>query len=892
MNRPCSKVVGLLQAGAVFTITAFGQSLVEPAGVPVERQLFDAAAGASQLRCSVSPVRPALNFSFRFQTGYTIDIPLTQLKGAGHGLIFHARVTPAGLPPVYLSHDATLPPVPDTKVEAETGGTFLIGEGSYAVEVLLEDDRHRFCRGAFQIKAQLTGSERQLKTTMLPGAVEELSASLAPPPDSAHGPRIGRLTILLHAAPLSLDSSKLQPDDIDRLADSISSLLRELPAQSVRLVAFNLEQRVIVFRKDEFETKQIGELATALDHLELGAVDYRILQRPGKPIELLTSLVQAELQAPAPPDALIVMGPRTRIYDDVPPDSVSARAAAGPPIFHLEYSFGRLIPSPGIDTGPASMGPGPRRGGVGGQARGPTSTMVTARALDSIERLMGRLKAEMIPIRTAHDLADAIRHMDPRIPKTASPAKVTSQEATQKVEATADAKRSVRADVPVRAEAPGAILTVPAPSPTRTEPGATTDPAGGEDPVEVLMRLRDQIVSHGERIPNHTCVETVQRDRLEPATGRLLKSCDTVLASRKLDAQRRLRLDRTDWLRLDVALTTDREIYSWAGASKFEEGEIDELVPEGAMGTGPFAALLLSIFQPHGPKFIFEGETTVDLQRLFEYSFKVPEDQSHYRVRAKKEWLITGYTGTLLVDPKTADLFRVVVRTEELQPATDMCQIDTSLEYALIHLGEDDYMLPKVARQRFIGRDGAEGENSVSFSACREYQAESKLSFGEGKPTGGLSSDNPGAALALPPGLPVSVELAAVIHAGKAAAGDSIEGRLAEPIRDGQQKVLVPAGAVVQGRLMRVETRFLPHPVFTVALRWETIRIGEITSPVSLTPNRQPADPKPGARAGLLRRGVEFELPLPSEGTYGVYHVPGGTALGRGFRSEWFTAKP
>jgi hypothetical protein len=38
---------------------------------------------------------------------------------------------------------------------------------------------------------------------------------------------------------------------------------------------------------------------------------------------------------------------------------------------------------------------------------------------------------------------------------------------------------------------------------------------------------------------------------------------------------------------------------------------------------------------------------------------------------------------------------------------------------------------------------------------------------------------------------------------------------------------------------------------------------------------------------------MEIELPLPSEGRYGVYHLPGDrTVLESGFRSEWFSAKP
>ncbi len=68
----------------VLAISGSGQSLVEPERVPEVRQLFEAAASAQQLRCALDPVRPALDFGFRFHAGYTADIPLAQFRGSGH----------------------------------------------------------------------------------------------------------------------------------------------------------------------------------------------------------------------------------------------------------------------------------------------------------------------------------------------------------------------------------------------------------------------------------------------------------------------------------------------------------------------------------------------------------------------------------------------------------------------------------------------------------------------------------------------------------------------------------------------------------------------------------------------------------------------------------------
>ena len=417
--------------------------------------------------------------------------------------------------------------------------------------------------------------------------------------------------------------------------------------------------------------------------------------------------------------------------------------------------------------------------------------------------------------------------------------------------------------------------------------------AADDDPAEVLIHLRDQVLAHTRRIPNHTCVESVRRDRYE-AAGPIPRSCDSLLARRKLPGfSSSLRLATTDRLRLDVLLATDRELYSWAGAKKFEEGDIDELVTQGAFGTGPFASMLLSVLEGRDSRFIFEGDTSLGGRRLLEYSFSVPLDRSRYRVKAQNDWVVTGYTGTILADPETAELVRLSVRTEELPPETRMCETDSELEYSTVRLGNDDYLLPKLTRQRFIMRDGSEGENIITFSACRDFRGESTVNFSpkaaDSRPLSVAASP-----LDLPPGLPVMVELTSPpVRGDQAAAGDRIEGRLVNAIRDPvQQTIRVPAGAAMVGRLMRVETRWGPPAEITFALRWETVEVDGTLTPIELKPSHR-VQPTRATRGGLQQRGIEIELPLPGEERYQIYHVSGEHgALDSGFRSEWVTAKP
>jgi hypothetical protein len=47
-------------------------------------------------------------------------------------------------------------------------------------------------------------------------------------------------------------------------------------------VVFNLEQQRELFRRDDFTLSLLGDVAAALDQIQLSTVDYRSLQRPAE----------------------------------------------------------------------------------------------------------------------------------------------------------------------------------------------------------------------------------------------------------------------------------------------------------------------------------------------------------------------------------------------------------------------------------------------------------------------------------------------------------------------------------------------------------------------------------------------------------------------------------
>ena len=88
----------------------------------------------------------------------------------------------------------------------------------------------------------------------------------------------------------------------------------------------------------------------------------------------------------------------------------------------------------------------------------------------------------------------------------------------------------------------------------------------------------------------------------------------------------------TDRLRLDVAMVNRGEIFSWVGASKFDDAGIEDLVHNGPIATGAFGAYLVVVFQQDTRTFTFEKFTMAEGRSLMEYSFDVAVVQSRYKL--------------------------------------------------------------------------------------------------------------------------------------------------------------------------------------------------------------------------------------------------------------------
>jgi hypothetical protein len=341
-----------------------------------------------------------------------------------------------------------------------------------------------------------------------------------------------------------------------------------------------------------------------------------------------------------------------------------------------------------------------------------------------------------------------------------------------------------------------------------------------DDPRDLLLHARENVLQTIQRLPKYLCTQTVDRSRYQPpnreerTNAPKIPSCDDTMAEAKRTNRTR-RLFSSDRLRFDVAVNTSApgevgEMYSWAGEDRFGDHDLFEFVHDGSISTGSFSSMLASIFGSNAARFSYNGDSVVDGRPFSEYGFRIAQEKSRYTYvfgNGSSKQATMAYDGTILVDSLTSDLVRLVIRSDQLPTETGACELTQTLDYARVRLHDADFLLPKEARVSVVHTDGSEAENRIQYSACREFRSKSVIRFPASDGAAQSEASDYGeqvSPLLLPPGLPFKVVFTDSINTATAAAGDPIRGKLKSAIRDGSSNVLIPEGTSVMGRITSI----------------------------------------------------------------------------------------
>jgi hypothetical protein len=410
------------------------------------------------------------------------------------------------------------------------------------------------------------------------------------------------------------------------------------------------------------------------------------------------------------------------------------------------------------------------------------------------------------------------------------------------------------------------------------------------DSAALLAKVRGKVKENVARLPNFTCVQQIERSRFQEVPPRW-RSCGD-LAEASLHPGRPAReLVSKNWLRLDVTVASKSEIFTWAGGEHFETGDIDALVGDGLSGSGDFGSFSGNIFFESGVEFVYRGERVEGGRKLAQFTYRVPAAASHYQIKIAGGVRKTlAFGGEFWADAERGDLMRLTVDIVDPPWESEVCSAGSEMEYQRVRIGGADFMLPEVTRLHMLSSGGSEARNETRYRACHQFLGESTLRFDD--PAASAESSVKKEPVKIPAGAVLKIALSAGIDSATAAAGDPVEGTLVQPVLDEGRNAIFRAGAVLHGRIMRLEQRFWPEREFFLGLRFDTLEVDRVRQPISLQFSTGQNGWKDGVQYSLPSRGGKMELlPLETRPYVGTFRLKEKDRfrLDRRFVTEWKT---
>src|SRR5579862_6083185 len=149
--------------------------------------------------------------------------------------------------------------------------------------------------------------------------------------------------------------------------------------------------------------------------------------------------------------------------------------------------------------------------------------------------------------------------------------------------------------------------------------------------VLLLSRVRRHTKEELQRLPNVSCLETVQREYKKA----------------------REKMQPLDTVRLEVLTDGSKELFASPGDRRFSERPPISYVGSGTLGNGYFGLYLKMILGSDKVSYTYKGEEELGGRRLARWDYRVPQIWSAQNMHLQEGSGTVGLLGSFWADPKT-----------------------------------------------------------------------------------------------------------------------------------------------------------------------------------------------------------------------------------------------
>lgn len=304
------------------------------------------------------------------------------------------------------------------------------------------------------------------------------------------------------------------------------------------------------------------------------------------------------------------------------------------------------------------------------------------------------------------------------------------------------------------------------------------------------VQARSSIARGLERLPDYLCEQVVERRR-------------------GTDGRR----GESDRVRLEIAHIAGRELLAKPGSSAAlgQSGAI-ELMSGGTVFSGVFASFLATLVSPSAPPWRALDTSVPTPDGMLRFECPVSRNDSDFVLTIGDRKSVVGYTGVIAVDATTLRLQELQIHAKPEDTGLDIAKAAILVRYSPVDFLSGRPYIPADASIDIEYKDGAATRTTIRYENCREYEAQSKISFSTTDTRADVSQ-----APALPANIRTSIRLQAPLHLDRAARGDVVRAVLQKDLI-ARGHVFARQSDVVVGRLeyLKVNAAPLSHALAAV----------------------------------------------------------------------------
>jgi hypothetical protein len=232
------------------------------------------------------------------------------------------------------------------------------------------------------------------------------------------------------------------------------------------------------------------------------------------------------------------------------------------------------------------------------------------------------------------------------------------------------------------------------------------------DWVLQLSRIKRHARGNFEHFPNYACKQTVERF--------VMTAKDPVFR-------------HTDTLELEVAVVGGHEFFARAGG-EFDLRSPNQIVGMGMFGTGAFSSTARNLFVNDAGRTTAWAKETDGGRPVLRFDFEIPQTLRPLTLSNGGFQAIVGLRGSFWADAESLDLLEIEDHAVDIPLELQMTDVMQTIHYGHEKIGATDVILPRQAETLVTRFHGELSKNVSTFSACREFGSESKITFDEPAP--------------------------------------------------------------------------------------------------------------------------------------------------------------